>query len=599
MIRSIVAFLVATILVSTICGASAQVSVVSGSCVIINQSLDLGADTVLSQSLDCVPKKPQDAFRVRYVWLDSNSTSFVLANVITSELEVLLGPNPVIVRNEVLDEINEIWRIFGVKSHINDLNDNNPSISELYLSNSLIGLNGTAKSGHDRFSDLSREKLQNIVFYAATSGIIWPMLDEYSQIIHRKNFPRSMNLTYGGHLHKDSRSVDFHNDVFRCTYLYDFVSKEEFGEYWNDARRLEEKAEKDGKLMQYLSYRVPAEARENVLYRNQNTLTLASISYFTRYNWPHDFILRYINQSVSDGCAAMAPEVRVSAIPRQLFVKFAVVQAKHSGFEIKGYNYILNQRRDLRISDKYNPRHSKQFTLGEVGRERGQSLLIPIGIELRYPLGEFPFRFVRENFESNRLHRIIAESDVQSFHFPQYDSFFEPMLAKRKRAFRKPVHTQLTQTYRYGPAIQIEAITVGSETMKVRPAPAVASLLNGHFEEGSCPFLYFELADGSLVKHGRILVGASGSEKAREEYVEIPDGAVRVIIREEEPEVSFLSQIAIQYDSSDRNHEIATMIRLNPGTEMSFRIENTRKVGYNPPGQKRRIKISGFYIPLN
>src|SRR5262245_12879010 len=74
--------------------ARAQTAAVFGSCNTINQNVTIGQNSTLIVENDCATDKPENSYRLRYVWLDSKNLSFVLGNYFDQALTKLLGNTP-------------------------------------------------------------------------------------------------------------------------------------------------------------------------------------------------------------------------------------------------------------------------------------------------------------------------------------------------------------------------------------------------------------------------------------------------------------------------------------------------------------------------
>ena len=139
-------------------------SVVIGNCNITNQGIIIKDGSVLNQVIDCLPKKAEDSFRVRYVWLNDLSFSFLISQVPTRSLDALLGSSPIIVKNEVYTEIEYIWSRFGRTLETERISGVNTDI---------YGLKGKSTSDSTAFWDLE-DSMKNRLRFLRSEPIIWP-----------------------------------------------------------------------------------------------------------------------------------------------------------------------------------------------------------------------------------------------------------------------------------------------------------------------------------------------------------------------------------------------------------------------------------------
>jgi hypothetical protein len=151
--------------------------------------------------------------------------------------------------------------------------------------------------------------------------------------------------------------------------------------------------------------------------------------------------------------------------------------------------------------------------------------------------------------------------------------------------------SKITPTYIFGLSFNLKAITIKGTDIAVREAPPVPLAYNGRIPQGSCPFLYIsdEVNDPSRV--GRVLIGASKREFARLEETKLPRETRSFFITEQEPEVTFLEEVAVKSASSGEERLVASNLVIHPGQALEFQVADEFY-------SDAILKVRGYYIPL-
>ncbi len=588
--------------------AEAQTSLIVGGCNLVNQNITIGESSVINQVVDCIPSKPEDAFRVRYVWLNDLSISFLIAGHIDEGLRALVGDKPIIARNQVYDELIDIWDKFAVAA-VRDDSGGFYSVRGSSFSSTVFGRNGT--SSHiwsTRVADIPINKKKKLKFYSGGQPFIWPLLNASTVMRHTEGFPSHLRMTYGTFQNESDFLIDFlrysdRRDIIShrslgCFILYKYVEPSEYESYWHDISEIVQEVERDADLQGYVNPSVGGVLDVESMW--QGSVPYDSLAYFARDFWPTDFLV-LTSSGGFNGC--YEGSFGFAAHPRKLFVQLAVIQAKSGGFDLRAYKYRDDRSKVLRKRREFRDGRASYHQLGELDTDPGRSVVIPISIELRYVLDEYPFRFILPNEFSRQAYRSIKSSQFDIFAYDPVGPMRGGNLKKSRKSFQPPAHRELTQTYIYGPAIQLQSITVGDEEISVREAPSVAAVMNGEFEEGSCPFLYFRKEDGSLEKYGRILIGAHSKSRKASERIRIPRDAISVILQEEEPEISYFDHVNIVVSGTGETVRNVEKLRLDPQTGIEISLPQPRQrvrelVSDSTARGHLELEVRGFYRPL-
>lgn len=174
---------------------------------------------------------------------------------------------------------------------------------------------------------------------------------------------------------------------------------------------------------------------------------------------------------------------------------------------------------------------------------------------------------------------------------------------------------QSPSEYLYGPSIQVESVEINKVGYLMRRFnPANLFIISGLDEEGqvieleagSCPYVYtYSVDKRSWVKEGVILYGRNS--KLRESFDELLldrfDG--RILIREEDPETSFLDSIKIRaIDRSGREFVLQSnqgKLNFTDGQYVELRQGDELIINFDLPesfvAQKYVLEASGYYEP--
>jgi hypothetical protein len=588
--------------------AYAQTAIVTGDCVLVNQELQIGDGSVVNQELDCFPPDPNDAFRVRYIWLDEVGTSLLLEGRLTDELKTLFGPSPIIARNEVYDELNYVHTNFSIALGRGNL----PAFSQFQQTQ----IGGTTTGSNGQELDHQAAALEQVLhstsdrvnIISLTGPFFWPNIRTIENLFEYDQSRSELMSTYASRYRfpdltirdfilkrEEGNEIELHGLALECAIYYEFIDEQKNRSYWSDMHEARSYILNNGEYSDYIVQ--PDVGIDGALAQSNQNRIYSAMGYFAREGWPNDFLLRSYSYS-RNGCVA-SYGVGTSVLPRRFYTKFAVFQSKSGEFDLRHFEYGMDPHTKLRSALFTKDAPSRSFQLGEIARSPGESVIVPIAVELRYDLWEAPFNFIQDNPWSSEIHRQIEQ--IEGEQIVLRDGSGNTVVSRQKSSFRPPDHRSIVGTYFYGPAIEIRSIGVGGSFVPVRSAPAVATVMriDTLSEEGSCPFLYFRMSNGEIVRAGRVLVGASDRSLTREERIEIPNGAISVIIQEEEPEITFLDQVAVAYGRSTPTVKLENA-RIDPGGAIEFDlVDNTSVVNMKTFNQRdRQLIIRGFYKTL-
>ncbi|MCP4318700.1 MAG: hypothetical protein GY789_22565 [Hyphomicrobiales bacterium] len=567
------------------CAPASAINIVNGDCNIIIQNVQVGEGTLEIPEAGCNRTRPEDSFRVRYFWLDSLSLSFLMAGYADENLRQIAGSSPQMWRGGIYPVLSEILDRFGERP--------GPNSKLLYpgYTARLLTRGGTGEDHNFRyFKDIPETVRRNLQIYNGYHPILWPDIDGVREFWETDGWPSGYAMSYGTQPEHDSyniaeiesRNPQAGGTIGYCTFLYGFVSRNNYDSYMRDMREFGDLVANNriGPVME------PYSVGDAGFNSAGSFISYDAMRYFGGQNWPGDFLVKFGRYS-SDDCAQTSG-MGFSVLPRELFVLVAVVEATAERLKLNGFGYNVDA--DTRLRADIAPADYQLETFSFPALNRGDTVVVPLRIELRYDLGRVPFAYMRPNSASERYFFAIG-----GFGQPAVlndGSVSPPYVEKPLRSFRPPSFTDVERTYYFGEARDLKQVVIGENAYEVRETPRMAMLSVAGYDGASCPFLEFTEADGKSSLHGRVLVGASDASKAETETVPVPRGATTLIISEREPEISYLSEIALVERTTGARTVLAGNLVLKPFDRLELEVPKLLR------DKTLDVQISGYYEPL-
>jgi hypothetical protein len=575
-------------------GAKAQSSsaVVLGSCNIVQQNLSVAKGSTVINQLDCVPPTLEDSFSLRYVWLDAKTSSLLTAGFFDSSLRPVIGNMQSVLRNSVYHRLDEIVRRFG-----NPIGTDFVPIVGKGQPYSLTGARGEV-SIDNKGDHLPLSALKKLKLYGGEQTILLPDTSALRSIKNTQGWPADYKLTYGdeaGVFPRSKTKQDVENSALMCALLYKPITKEILANYWTDVELLESLIEKkEFRQDQVVNSNVNAGTGDFRVAALQNQ-ALPAMAYFTEKNWPEDFLMGFGSAFVAQ--CGEGYSIGFYALPRKLFTLVAVIEAKSNSIEIQGMSFDLDPTDGLHLLTKGEK--TEAAPPGSIVLKRGETVLVPLRIELRYDLEVAPIATLVDGEAAGKLYSKIVSLPNASFQFRGKDVSNETndmppahtIFTKSKAAFRPPETAKITQSYVFGPSYDLKDIVLKGKAIAVRSAPASALVFVGETGIGSCPFLFVDDDQNSYVKVGRMLVGANDESRSREEIIKLAPGTRSLYLSEQEPEITYVEQIAIRDAASGFEEVLARNVVLRPGWSRKFDVPERMRAD-------AQLVLRGYYKRL-
>jgi hypothetical protein len=575
--------------------ALGDTAVVIGSCNIVQQKVTISnGSTVINV---CTPPSIEESFALRFAWLNSDTTSLMMAGYFDPSLRPLFGTEQMVVENAVYNRIKEILARFGSPKR----KESDGSKDSKYRIAS-----GQADDLEFAESSIPTAVLKHARFYDGESTILLPEVGPLATLLRSDGWPMGYRLTYYTNSNVDlSVPLDFknasyvaENSVLACTLLYQALPKASFDRYWEDMNALEEfvtsnKIDSMKVTNINVDREVPWRKSGQVEIGAQQNKAIEALRYFGAASWPADFVFGF-GGAANDNCAGT--RLGFYAQPRRLFTLVAIIESRVPTLEIQKLHFTVDQDANLRPLKSGST--AEESTSGAIVLRMGEAALVPLRLELKYDLDAIPLSAVTKSDEPQQIYNMIASSPVAMFHLrepaPDYtdeNQKLSVVLRKSKAVFRAPEVSAIKRSYIFGPSYELHDIVIKDKIVLLRNTPAFALFRMGQVDGGSCPFLFVDDETTNNIKIGRVLIGAVGIHNKRVESIALPEKTQSVFVTEQEPEVTHLIRVAVLDDSLAEETIIGTDLEIWPGQTVKFEIPSTMR-------SHPKLLLEGFYKPL-
>jgi hypothetical protein len=550
------------------------ITVTQGNCNVSVLNTGSGSQTVQIPSAVCSDEAdPARALRIRYVWLDSTSTSLLLAGNIVGNLAKLVGNKPYVLKTKVYDELSLLLNRFG-----SYLDDSGPRQISSYLQSS------TNSSSGDQSEEHFRKSLGHLKLYNGEETITFPDIDAYLAVQNTNQFAPNYSMSYTNEVASDESPVDLLSTVI----LWRAVTADDLENYAGNITRLRNLVAK--KSLGIAAGILPTGAPRIIASQQRvalENITVSAMRYFARAGWPADFLFLYTSGNVC------VPE-RSGLIylwPRTLFVQVAVlenVQGKVMPISAVRGSQIDSDRLRFPDDDKDWTPFELTFPIGML--QSNETVVVPLQIELRPSdmLSDPPTEAERLKYweQIKRYPKPIVLKDEKG----------RILFKKTLDAFKKPTPAPLLTPYTYGPRVRLSAAVAEGKEIKLRQFDPSQITMQFGSQEGSCPRMLFqETPDGGPTSYGRVLVGASGSDRVQTDIRWHEGPALFLELAEDEPEITHIQSIktyVVDIAGNERLVDAMTDRFIFPGAPLKIEhpvMQDAKRI---------RIEVRGYYESL-
>lgn len=278
------------------------------------------------------------------------------------------------------------------------------------------------------------------------------------------------------------------------------------------------------------------------------------LQYVTKDNFPGDFCIFSMD---APGCGG--GEEGVSLHTRSAYLRIAVIENISSEpIHIGAFCSRENQASGLRSRDEDETALARQqvapkqwFPAEDL--KPNEKIVIPLEVSMRYDEDKnWDLYHLEKDAYTDTVGQIRAQIAAQSaqslrYYEGQSERYEDvPSSSLLQMLDEAGPSLGLEKEYIYGPSIKVDSLEIDDAQYPVRPLrPTVFAMRDGN-ETGSCPVLY---AHSSLtndwIKVGRLFYGANGERKETFDSLNVAEFDGRLMIREEEEEVSYLRTIYV------------------------------------------------------
>jgi hypothetical protein len=576
-------------------------SSVDGNCNIVQQSVAVSDGSTQINVVDCLPKSIDKQFRVRYVWLNGLGVSYLAANYFDNNLTQLLGRNPIVYQSTIYSEIQNIIDKFSNRAPVDD--PSSYKVDELMIvtqeNNENDGDAGIKTSVPPSIS-------KYIKYYNGDEEIVWPDMEALSDLIESDSWPNGWYMSYQNAQENSLDNMfDFVNNLdsskanaLGCVLLSKEITREDVNNYYTNLRELVESF-KSGRFNWGYMPEIEADPQDNGKVKlSISRAAVKSIEYFTQYNWPQGFLHAQGGVSVSD-CAGNRAGFTVT--PKKLFVKVAVVESLSPALDIQGMRFAFDRGPELRAGTNSTSLYENEG--GVVSLGYGDSVVVPLEIQLRDGLpveqvvqdaGNDQTSLAREDTD---IYNAIVLAPVDTFEAKLRNSNNEDVLVAKRKSSYDPVDdatdssavsdSASSDAYIFGQSFELKSVKIEGQWVSVRDAPASALVANEAGGGASCPFLFANDGQDTEIALGRVLVGAHSRSLSSTSVIKLPEHTRTVFLRELEPEVTFISRLALR--SAGQERVLVKDRIIGPGEEIEIDIPITFERG------DQFLVVTGYY----
>jgi hypothetical protein len=531
------------------------------------------------------------SFSVRFLWLDHVLTSYLAIDYFDNSLKALVGNNPLVIHNEVHKRTSEIVRRFGVpltaeSELFKQVTQTEPEMDTFFAVESNKGT--TAKIKNSGAANIPPSALRQLKLYLGSERILWPDLTALKTVAKTRQWPSNFVMHYApARTDFERRKRISENAVFACVGLRRFIMRDEVENYWTEMDNLERAImSKQLRVNDVINYSVPGS--DSLKRASLNNPAVEAMAYFGEEYWPEDFLIAFGDFATSSGCEN-EEDYRFGfyAIPRELYTLVAVIEAQSKPLEIEGMSFFVDPQERLRTLKQGT--QIERIPPGVISLNAGQSVIIPMRIELRYNL---QFRPISQQL---KMFNNITQAPPKVFHLTvkqtRNKSPAKPFIEKERDSFREPQDVHLTPSYVFGPSYSIRDITISTKPVAVRAVPANPLTWLGSIGGASCPFLFVKDGREEPAMVGRVLIGAIREELTRVEDINLPQGTDAVMIGEWEPEITYLQRVTIRSKENPAETLLGENIVIRPGHSNEFIIPDAYR-------DHPILNLRGYYQPL-
>jgi hypothetical protein len=336
--------------------------------------------------------------------------------------------------------------------------------------------------------------------------------------------------------------------------------------------------------------------------------------YITRNSMPADFFLVAIE--IEGGCGDESAFIKL--VPRKLKLRVAVLEnvttepiqiGKFSIREFKEETLRTRAEGDAALS-ALSPESQELFPPKILAPN--EKLVIPLEMPMAYDdEGNVEVQSFSIPAEANKRRQILSKlsaTEKLTINFGEFNQTLDwetsPIIQMLNRPGENP---HVDKEYLFGPAVGVESVYVDNVNYPFRQQDVSKLVVRGEASIGSCPFVYTYSAEaGSWKNEGHILYGLNSSFKEATEEKPLMRFDGRILIKEIDPEVSFIDFIyikAIGIDGVERKlYPNSKPLRSHDGDYLRMKQGDQVEVSFDGASDfinsKYVLVARGYYVPF-
>lgn len=341
--------------------------------------------------------------------------------------------------------------------------------------------------------------------------------------------------------------------------------------------------------------------------------------YITREYMPPDF--GYANVYFEgEGCGDDDSGIKYAGtnfVGRSLGLRVAVVEnISKDAISLDSFSVRANRAERLRNrkEDKATLEAQpaeKQDLFPQKMLNPGEKIVIPTELPLSYKKDDnlYDSSSVVPISSTNRGRLVSELQQIDQINFPIYEKHSAYTVSARtvEAILNRPgLDFKLNTEYLYGPSLSIESVEVDKVSYPFRQLDPAKIVIKNGLGMGSCPYIYtYSAGDDSWFSEGVILYGVNSKSKEKTVEIELTKFDGRVLIREKDPEDSFLDAAYIKAIFLDGRETILyaqnRSLRAADGNYLKLRRGEEIIIDFAPPpglnASQYLLGMTGYYIP--
>lgn len=334
-----------------------------------------------------------------------------------------------------------------------------------------------------------------------------------------------------------------------------------------------------------------------------------------------DVVARYLDA----GCGGDGWEVKMY-LPRLVLRTAVIRNVSSAAIKINKIVFEASRATGIQAAAQMQKIGDVESSVGDGTLSQQDRLIIPLGVHFdARPEGRDVAdqlqTYSKVQFTSAELEEAVAGKDaidLLAYVFENGESQEQAQGEPSQTVIGKIAAARLQQDYGFMPAEQQaqeasigtilspKSIEVDGRRRSSHTVQMGGTYISEMYEAGSCPYLYFQEDGGRPVYIGKILIGRDSAKKAGRNVRHVPSWPERIIVSEEELEITYLRSVRAVCEKPDGQK----LVRLPVNTDLISRAGQSLLLkkgeavtaAFEPLDRSQQctaiyIEVEGHYIP--